>query len=96
VPGDTTVRFFVLVLFDGVRSAEPSTSSGTLIEVGLGRREPTQISAALLSGRRADAGRTAFPEGLYLVEVRYPEATVEVPDGPDTSSEAPGGEDEED
>lgn len=69
---------------------------GTLIEVGLGKRDPAQISAALLSGRRADAGRTAFPEGLYLVEVRYPEATEEVPDEPDTSSEAPGGEDEED
>lgn len=46
---------------------------GTLIEAGSGRREPESV-ADLLGGpaRRADAGFTAPPEGLALMEVRYP------------------------
>lgn len=46
---------------------------GTAIEVGLGRRSIAQVQQALAVGERALAGRTAPPDGLYLVEVRYPE-----------------------
>lgn len=60
---------------------------GTLIEVGLGKRAPEQISDALRGGTRADAGRTAFPDGLYLVEVRYPDAAEGAPGDPDASSD---------
>ncbi|MDO9280603.1 MAG: tRNA pseudouridine(38-40) synthase TruA [Pseudomonadota bacterium] len=45
---------------------------GTAIEVGLGRRSLDDVRAALATGKRALAGRTAPPDGLYLVEVRYP------------------------
>lgn len=52
---------------------------GTLLEAGWGRRTPESITAALASGRREDAGRTAPPDGLYLVNVRYPETLPELP-----------------
>ena len=45
--------------------------AGTLLSVGNGRMEPEQVSRALLSGRRTDAGFTAEPQGLTLMEVYY-------------------------
>lgn len=43
---------------------------GTLVEVGRKRRTPDELSALLgPRGRREDAGETAPPQGLYLVEV---------------------------
>jgi len=44
---------------------------GTAIDVGLGRRTLDDVRAALETGEREKAGRTAPPDGLYLVEVRY-------------------------
>lgn len=44
---------------------------GTLVQVGLGRIKPNQIDEILQSKDRARAGRTAPPQGLYLVEVYY-------------------------
>ena len=44
---------------------------GTLVEVGLGRIKPSQIDEILLSKDRARAGRTAPPQGLYLIQVYY-------------------------
>lgn len=44
---------------------------GTLIEVGRGRRAWTDIPALLASGQREDTGKTAPPEGLYLVRAWY-------------------------
>lgn len=44
---------------------------GTLLECGLGRRDPDSLPALLRAGDRAASGRTASPAGLYLVEVRY-------------------------
>lgn len=46
--------------------------AGTLVEVGLGRRDPATIDAVLERPERRGAGPTAPPEGLTLVEVRWP------------------------
>ena len=45
--------------------------AGTLVEVGEGRRTPAGVASLLQGGRRADAGRTAPPHGLFLVGVDY-------------------------
>jgi tRNA pseudouridine38-40 synthase len=47
--------------------------AGTLVEVGLGRFSPVEVISMLKSLDRTTAGRTAPPQGLYLVEVYYPE-----------------------
>jgi tRNA pseudouridine38-40 synthase len=44
---------------------------GTLVEVGLGAREPGSMAALLASRDRTLAGRTAPPQGLVLEEVFY-------------------------
>lgn len=45
---------------------------GTLIEVGKGRLTPQDIPRLFQARDRSQAGPTAPPEGLYLVEVEYP------------------------
>jgi len=47
---------------------------GTLVEVGRGALEPSDIDRILLSRDRCNAGPTAPPSGLFLVSVEYPEA----------------------
>lgn len=47
--------------------------TGTLIEIGLGDRLPSQIPAILEGRDRSLAGFTAPAQGLFLVEVYYPE-----------------------
>lgn len=50
--------------------------AGSLWEVGLGRQRPEWIRA-LLGGRdRSLAAPTAPPDGLYLVDVRYPQQSL--------------------
>lgn len=46
--------------------------AGTLAEVGCGQLEPDAVEKALRTGKRADAGMTAQPQGLTLVHVFYP------------------------
>ena len=45
--------------------------TGTLIEVGLGKREPQSILAVFETNDRTLAGFTAPPQGLCLMEVTY-------------------------
>ena len=45
--------------------------TGTLVEIGRGWREPASMGELLAGGRRADAGATAPPHGLFLVAVDY-------------------------
>jgi len=49
--------------------------AGTLKLVGLGRWYPDDVARALAARDRRAGGPTAPPEGLYLVEVRYPTGT---------------------
>ena len=44
---------------------------GTLVEVGLGKRPSEAIPAILASRDRGQAGATAPPQGLFLVDVSY-------------------------
>ena len=46
---------------------------GTLVEVGLGKREPESVIETIKSCDRTKAGHTAPPEGLYLKEVYFDE-----------------------
>jgi tRNA pseudouridine38-40 synthase len=44
---------------------------GTLVEIGLGKRTPDDVQRILESRDRSQAGATAPPQGLFLVEVGY-------------------------
>lgn len=44
---------------------------GTLVDVGRGRIEVSDIDGIITSGARAKAGKTAPPDGLYLVSAEY-------------------------
>ncbi|MGB0909693.1 MAG: tRNA pseudouridine(38-40) synthase TruA [Nitrospirales bacterium] len=44
---------------------------GTVVEVGLGRRQPSDINQILEATNRCAAGKTAPPHGLFLVQVLY-------------------------
>jgi len=44
---------------------------GTLVDVGLGKREPDDVKRTRQSGDRDQAGATAPPHGLFLVCVEF-------------------------
>ena len=46
---------------------------GTLLEIGLGKRKPSEMEDILKSKNRAEAGVSVPAKGLYLTQVRYPE-----------------------
>lgn len=45
--------------------------TGTLVEIGLGKRKASQMKDIIDSASRKSAGHRAPAEGLYLVEVYY-------------------------
>ncbi len=45
--------------------------SGTLVEVGLGKRKPEDLKYIIESKNRQNAGHTAPPWGLYMAEVYF-------------------------
>ena len=50
--------------------------TGSLLEVGMGKRRPEQMAEILEAKDRQAAGFTAPPEGLFLMKVEYPEAAL--------------------
>lgn len=46
---------------------------GTLVEIGLGKKQPEDAAKIIESADRRNAGHTAPAEGLYLVEIYYEE-----------------------
>ncbi len=55
--------------------------AGTLMDVGAGLYEPAWVKELLAKKDRTLASKTAPPNGLYLVDVHYPE-TFGIPAGP--------------
>lgn len=47
---------------------------GSMLEVGLGKKSPDWIKALINAKDRTQAGVTAPPQGLYLMELGYPQA----------------------
>lgn len=45
---------------------------GTFVDIGVGKRSPSDMMALVRSGRRHDASQVAPPHGLCLWEVGYP------------------------
>jgi tRNA pseudouridine38-40 synthase len=45
---------------------------GTIVDVGRGKMTPEQFGEVMQASDRSRAGITAPPQGLFLVEVRYP------------------------
>ena len=50
---------------------------GTLVEVGQGKRPPDSLKTILTARDRSAAGKTAPPQGLFLIRVDYEYARVE-------------------
>ncbi|MDO4323726.1 MAG: tRNA pseudouridine(38-40) synthase TruA [Lachnospiraceae bacterium] len=63
---------YIRYLGDGFLYHMVRILTGTLIEIGLGDRLPSQVPAALEGLDRSLAGFTAPPQGLFLSEVYYP------------------------
>jgi len=57
---------------------------GTLVEVGLGKRPASQVAEIMASLDRVNAGITAPPQGLELVEVQYDGTRKPVSSGRDS------------
>lgn len=68
-PGTRLVVFDVTA--DGFLRHMVRAITGTLIEVGLGRRQPVGVRAVVDGRARATAGATAAAAGLWLVSVDY-------------------------
>ena len=64
-------RIFIELTGNGFLYNMVRIISGTLVEVGMGKIEPTKIKEIIEIGKRENAGKTLPPNGLYLLEVMY-------------------------
>lgn len=60
---------------------------GTLVKVGEGAKPPSWVAGVLGAHDRSAAGPVAPPQGLFLMEVAYPEGTGTPPEGTGTPPE---------
>lgn len=64
-------NFIYCVEADGFLHHMVRNIVGTLLEIGLQKRPPQDVTAILEAADRRNAGITAPPEGLYLVRIWY-------------------------
>lgn len=64
-------KFVIEVAGDGFLYNMVRIIVGTLVDVGLGRIEPSEVNGIIASCDRTKAGHTAPSQGLYLKEVYY-------------------------
>jgi tRNA pseudouridine38-40 synthase len=68
---DDPTRLVYEITGDGFLRHMVRAIVGTLVETGRGQRPASSMAALLAGGRRAEAGATAPPQGLFLVRVVY-------------------------
>ena len=54
--------------------------TGTLVEVGLGKRQPLSLKRVIAGKDRKNAGHTAPPQGLYLYKIYYDQKVIKSKD----------------
>ena len=64
-------RIFIELTGNGFLYNMVRIIAGTLVDVGMGKIEPSQIKDIIKEGKREKAGKTLPPNGLYLLEVKY-------------------------
>ena len=67
--GDGSRDVFIDISGDGFLYNMVRIITGTLVEVGLGKREPAELEKIIESKDRTQAGHTAPPQGLCLMRV---------------------------
>lgn len=70
-PQETVQEITIRVKGDGFLYNMVRIITGTLVEVGLGKKNPIDLIDIIESKDRSKAGYTAPPEGLYLKEIYY-------------------------
>ena len=75
VPSENFVGFEIIG--DGFLYNMVRIITGTLIEVGLGKKSPEELPEIVNGRDRRTAGHTAPPQGLYLAEVYYEEEKLQ-------------------
>ena len=72
VPSDSSAKdIFIDITGDGFLYNMVRIITGTLVEVGEGRREPEDLKNIIESRDRAKAGHTAPPQGLCLMKIYF-------------------------
>ena len=62
---------YIIITGDGFLYNMVRIITGTLVEVGLGKRAPESVAETIKSTDRQKAGHTAPPQGLYLKKIYY-------------------------
>lgn len=70
-PTDSGREIWIEFIGSGFVRGQVRSMVGTLVEVGLGKRDSSNIAALLQGGNRSQAGPTAPPQGLYFVRAGY-------------------------
>jgi tRNA pseudouridine38-40 synthase len=70
-PADSGREVWLEFTGSGFVRGQVRSMVGTLVEVGLGKRDSSSVAALLEGGSRSQAGPTAPPQGLYFVQAGY-------------------------